>query len=205
MVTIAERAYYTRRAPEYDDWYLGTGLYAARHRPGWHEEVEALKTVVACLHAGKFLDVACGTGFLTRLLKGRVVAIDQSPAMLRIARLRLPQGSVLQGDAFRLPFAAGSFDILLTGHFYGHLEEPDRTRFLAEARRVARELVIIDAALRPDIPAELIQERELNDGSRHTVFKRYFTPAQLLAELDGGTILHAGDWFVAVRSPAQGI
>ena len=29
------REYYDRRAPEYDDWYLGPGLFADRDRPGW--------------------------------------------------------------------------------------------------------------------------------------------------------------------------
>jgi hypothetical protein len=29
------REYYDRRAPEYDDWYLGRGLFAVRDRPGW--------------------------------------------------------------------------------------------------------------------------------------------------------------------------
>jgi hypothetical protein len=43
-----------------------------------------------------------------------------------------------------------------------------------------------------------MQERMLNDGSRHAVYKRYFTPAQLTAELGGGTVLYAGRWFVAV-------
>ena len=28
------REYYDRRAPEYDDWYLGRGLFAERDRPG---------------------------------------------------------------------------------------------------------------------------------------------------------------------------
>ena len=27
------KAYYDRRAPEYDDWWLGVGLYADRDRP----------------------------------------------------------------------------------------------------------------------------------------------------------------------------
>jgi hypothetical protein len=31
------------------------------------------------------------------------------------------------------------------------------------------------------------------------VFKRWCTPAQLVAELGGGDVLHAGTWFVAVR------
>ena len=40
----------------------------------------------------------------------------------------------------------------------------------------------------------------LNDGSRHTVYKRFFEPDELVAELGGGTVLHAGRWFVAVSS-----
>jgi hypothetical protein len=37
----------------------------------------------------------------------------------------------------------------------------------------------------------------LLDGSRHTVYKRYFTPSQLAAEVGGARVLHAGRWFVA--------
>jgi ubiquinone/menaquinone biosynthesis C-methylase UbiE len=33
--------------------------------------------------------VACGTGFLTRHLRGEVIAIDQSPSMAAIATARL--------------------------------------------------------------------------------------------------------------------
>src|SRR5580700_3699400 len=98
-MTEAERIYYDRRAAEYDDWYLGTGLFAARVRPGWHAEVDALRTCIQSLSIRSVLDVACGTGFLTQHLAGRVVALDQSLAMLRIARGRVPGGCVLQGDA----------------------------------------------------------------------------------------------------------
>ena len=30
--------YYERRSAEYDDWYLGSGLFAERDRPGWDED-----------------------------------------------------------------------------------------------------------------------------------------------------------------------
>ena len=40
----------------------------------------------------------------------------------------------------------------------------------------------------------------LNDGSRHSVFKRYFSADGLAAELGGGEVLHAGPWFVVVRA-----
>src|SRR4029078_13731796 len=36
------KAYYDRRAPEYDEWYRGAGRFAERARPVWGEEVEAL-------------------------------------------------------------------------------------------------------------------------------------------------------------------
>ena len=197
-MTTAERDYYHQRAPEYDDFYSGGGLFAARQRPGWKEELVDLQLVISSIRVGRILDVACGTGFLTRCLPGSVVAIDQSSAMLQIARTRLPNGHVVQGDALTLPFGALAFDCLSAGHFYGHLREPERTRFLAEARRVARQLLIIDAALREDLAPEQEQARVLSDGSRHTVYKRYFTPAQLQSELGGGKVLHAGSWFVAV-------
>ena len=43
------RAYYDRRAAEYDDWWLGGGLFAERDRLGWHEEVERVCEVVHAL------------------------------------------------------------------------------------------------------------------------------------------------------------
>jgi ubiquinone/menaquinone biosynthesis C-methylase UbiE len=196
--------YYDRRAPEYDEWYEGTGLHARRERPGWHEDVAALCAVVAALPPARTLDVACGTGFLTRHLLGQVTALDQSEAMLGIARERVPAARVLRGDGLALPFEDGEFERVFTGHFYGHLLREDRERFRAEARRVAGELVVVDAALREDVEPEEWQERKLNDGSRHEVYKRFFTGDGLAAELGGGEVLHAGRWFVVVRHTGCG-
>ncbi|HYM56605.1 MAG TPA: methyltransferase domain-containing protein [Solirubrobacteraceae bacterium] len=193
------KQYYDRRAREYDEWYEGTGLHARRERPGWHDEVAALCAVVAALPPARTLDVACGTGFLTRHLRGQVTALDQSEAMLEIARERVPAARVLRGDGLAMPFVDREFDRVFTGHFYGHLLGEDRERLLAEARRVAAELVVTDAALREDVEPEEWQERKLNDGSRHQVYKRFFTGDGLAAELGGGEVLHDGSWFVVVR------
>jgi len=190
--------YYDRRAPEYDDWWNGTGLFAERERPGWHEEVAALIDALHALPPARTLDVACGTAFLGRHLPGDVTALDASPAMLAIARDRIAGGDVVQGDALDPPFPDGAFERVATGHFYGHLEKPERERFLARARRLAPELLVVDSARRGDVPAERMDPRVLGDGSRHEVFKRWFDPPQLLAELGGGEIVHAGTWFVAV-------
>jgi ubiquinone/menaquinone biosynthesis C-methylase UbiE len=192
--------YYDTRAPEYDDWYLGVGCFADRDRPGWAEELDTLTVAVAALPPMRTLDVACGTGFLTRHLSGDVTGLDQSARMLAIARQRIPSGTFVQSDALKLPFADRAFDRVFTGHFYGHLEAAERMQFLAEARRVAEELVVMDASQAHAPVEEEVQERVLNDGSRWHVYKRYFRPDALAEELGGGEVLHAGRWFVMVRA-----
>ncbi len=75
-------------------------------------------------------------------------------------------------------------------------------RFLAEARRVASELVIVGSVRREGIPTVRWEERILNDGSRWEVYKRYFEPALLLYELGGGRVLFEyPEFFVMVASP----
>ena len=174
------KAYYEARAREYDDWWLGRGLYADRHRPGWDEARTELEGWIADLPPARTLDVACGTGFMTRHLHGDVVGLDQSQSMLEVAREQVPNATFVHGDALeQLPFDDGAFDRVFTSYFYCHLEEAERRRFLIEARRVAR---------------------ELSDGSRWQVYKRVFVPAHLAEEL-GGRVLHTNGYFVMVAAP----
>lgn len=194
------KAYYERRAAEYDDWWLGTGRFAGRQRPVWREETEALTRTLEALPPARTLDVACGTGFLTQHLGGEITGLDQSASMLELARAKVPEGRFVQGDALELPFADDSFERVLTSFFYGHLEEDDRDAFLREARRVAAELVVVDSALHDGVEPVEWQERILNDGSRWQVYKRYFEPDSLAEELGGGQTLFAGRWFVAVQA-----
>jgi ubiquinone/menaquinone biosynthesis C-methylase UbiE len=194
------KAYYEARAREYDDWYLGVNMYADRVRPGWADELEALRGALEALTPGRTLDVACGTGFLTRHLPGEIVGIDQSPTMIEVARERVPAAEFVVGNALDLPFEGRSFDRVFTGHFYGHLEDAEREAFLAEARRVAPELVVVDSARNDEAPAERMDQRVLADGSRWEVYKRWFTGKELAEELGGGDVLHEGRYFVAVRA-----
>ena len=194
----ATAMYYEQRANEYDEWYSGRGRFAAVNPPGWHLEVSRLVELVGALPRARTLDVACGTGFLTRHLRGMTVGLDLSTAMVSVARSRLPAGAVIVGDALKLPVADGAFDRVLTGHFYGHLPPDERAVFLAEVRRVAGELIVIDTALRPGVEPEQWVDRTLNDGSRHRIYKRYLTSAQLAEEI-GGEVLFEGRSFVAAR------
>ncbi|MBV8990541.1 MAG: class I SAM-dependent methyltransferase [Solirubrobacterales bacterium] len=194
------KRYYDTRAAEYDEWYLGLGVFAQRDRPGWFQELDELEAAVAELPAAQTLDVACGTGYLTRHLRGEITALDQSEQMLAIARRRLPEATVVRADALALPFPDKAFERVFTGHFYGHLERSQRERFVAEARRVGDELVIVDSAVRPDHAREEWQQRVLNDGSQFQVYKRFFEAEDLIGELGGGVALHRGSWFVMVSS-----
>jgi ubiquinone/menaquinone biosynthesis C-methylase UbiE len=193
------KAYYDRRAPEYDDWWLGRGLYASRERPGWEDELHGLEGAIRDLPPMRTLDVACGTGFLTRHLPGDVVGLDASERMLEIAREQVPRARFEHGDALSLPFEDGAFDRVFTSYFYCHLEDAERKRFLAEARRVASELVVV-ASIRGDgDEPERWEARRLKDGSEWQVYKRVFEGPDLAAELKGA-VLFKGRWFVVVRA-----
>jgi ubiquinone/menaquinone biosynthesis C-methylase UbiE len=193
------KTYYDRRAPEYDDWWLGAGLYADRDRPGWDEELRVLEGIIADLPPQRTLDTACGTGFLTRHLRGDVVGLDASARMLEVAREQAPNARFVTGDALELPFDDGSFDRVFASYFYCHLDQSERERFLAEARRVAGELVLVASRRGKGDASERWEERRLKDGSRWTVYKRVFTGAELAHEL-GGTVVFEGDWFIVVRA-----
>jgi SAM-dependent methyltransferase len=193
------KAYYDRRALEYDDWWLGQGLYADRERPGWEDELRRLEDVIRDLSPVRTLDVACGTGFLTRHLRGDVVGLDASERMLEVARLQAPAARFECGDALSLPFEDGAFDRVFTSYFYCHLEEEERERFLAEARRVAPELVVVASIRGAGDDSKRWEERRLKDGSHWNVYKRVFEGPDLAGELNGDLVFK-GRWFVIVRA-----
>jgi len=94
--------------------------------------------------ASDVLDLACGSGIYSRPFAraaggGRVVGLDLSPAMLAHARRlaakdRLGNLFFVRGDAQRLPFPAGSFDLV---NCCGALHLfPEPARALAEVWRV---------------------------------------------------------------------
>jgi ubiquinone/menaquinone biosynthesis C-methylase UbiE len=193
------KAYYEARAGEYDDWWLGRGLYAGNRPADWHDERDLLTRWISELPQAHTLDVACGTGFLTRHLRGEVVGLDQSASMLEVAGAQAPHVEFVQGDALALPFEDGSFDRVFASYFYCHLEEEERLRFLAEAWRVAAELVVVASVRKGGVEPARWEERVLSDGTRWQVYKRYFEPESLAAEVGGG-VLFQNQRFVVVQA-----
>ena len=99
------------------------------------------------------LDVACGSGRLTAELArrapgGRVVGLDFSPGMLAKAHADNPRLEFIKGDAHRLPFWDGDFDVATMAFGLRNLADPRLG--LAELARVARRVVVLEFVKPPE-------------------------------------------------------
>ena len=88
----------------------------------------------------RVLDVACGTGIVTRLAQARVepggavVGVDLSPLMLNVARRAVPSAEFREGNAAALPLEGGEkFDAVLCHQ--GVQFFPDKPAAAREMRR----------------------------------------------------------------------
>jgi ubiquinone/menaquinone biosynthesis C-methylase UbiE len=211
------RAYYARRAPEYDDWYNRLGRYDdPATNAGWHAEVAQLERIASGFGAGEMLDIACGTGRWTACFAAnpaitRLIALDQAPEMLAQTRARLAaagrDAELVQGDAYALPFTDSAFASCFCGFFLSHVPPERVSAFLSEVRRVLQpggQMLIFDSLQPPGRGPVEVQERPLKDGSHHRVLKVYYTPESLataLAAKDASAVATTttGRYFVVGR------
>ena len=92
----------------------------------------------------RILELACGTGRITKLLRtvaapgASLTATDINPAMVRYARLLVndPEIRWQEADATNLPFPDASYDCIVVG--FGVMFYSDRGKAYAEANRVLR-------------------------------------------------------------------
>ena len=195
------KEYYDQRAPEYDDWYLGRGLFEPRDREGWDAELDQLFAVIAPSAPGRTLDVACGTGFLTRHLRGDVVGLDQSERMLDEAHKRGAERHVsCRATGWRCRSSTSPSTACSPGTSTATSDRPSASASSPRRAASRRSSWSSMRRARTARSTSTCRSASLNDGSTWEVFKRYFTGAGLAAELGGGEVLHDGDWFVVVRA-----
>ncbi len=114
---------------------------------GLHHRWRDMGVMLARVGPGSsVLDVCCGTGDFAFALRravgpsGRVVGVDVSGEMLKIAREKSGRNQLyvefMRGDVLDLPFPDGGFDACTAG--FGIRNVADITRAFGEMRRVCR-------------------------------------------------------------------
>jgi SAM-dependent methyltransferase len=123
--------------PEYYDTCLG---------PAWFDALAIdLAQRLPVKPPGDVLEIACGTGRVTRRLRERLdptvrlVATDLSKAMLDYAREKLGEKGIewREADAVKLPFGDGEFGAVVCA--FGIMFVPDKKAAFSEARRVLKD------------------------------------------------------------------
>jgi ubiquinone/menaquinone biosynthesis C-methylase UbiE len=131
--------------------------------------------------ASRILDLACGTGTLTVLLKtaapnAEVVGIDGDPKILKIAEKKAKKAGARvrfdEGMSFALPYRDESLDLVFSSLFFHHLTRENKLKTLREVRRVLKpngELHIADWGLPANLPMRFASRLiQLLDGHETT-------------------------------------
>lgn len=197
--------------------------YFAAHAVDWDElrrlhsddaQVEkALEAALAPEPLGRVLDIGTGTGRMAEMFSARadhIVALDRSPAMLRLARARLQhlggaRIEMVQGDFTDLPLPGSSVDTVLFHQVLHFAHDP--VTVLREAARVTREggrIAIVDFAAHQ---REELRERHAHarlgfaDAQMHTLLLQAgYDPAPPVALDEGELVVKI---WVAMRRPAD--
>ena len=186
--------YYAARAAEYDRIYL---------KPEHQDDLRAIERWLPPRLADRsVLEVACGTGWWTRIIAPvarSVLGVDAAVETLAIARSRLPADKValVVGDAYRLPVEAASCDAAFAGFWWSHVPRAKLRGFLEglhAALRPGATVVFLDnryveGSSTPlasrDAAGDTWQERRLEDGSTHRVLKNFPTAEELRRAVAG--------------------
>ncbi|MFJ6081009.1 class I SAM-dependent methyltransferase [Streptomyces sp. NPDC092369] len=112
----------------------------------------------------RLLDIACGTGIVTRRLAAarpatRVTGADLTYAMARMAARRLP-GAIVLADSRTLPFPDATFDAVTSVWLLHLLDEPEQVRaVVAECARVLKPggvyVTTVDKAAAHDVGSDI--------------------------------------------------
>jgi 2-polyprenyl-3-methyl-5-hydroxy-6-metoxy-1,4-benzoquinol methylase len=133
-------------ATEYDRWHQGVFESDPEHADGAAPWYRLVLEYLGPVRNKRVLEIACGRGGFCRLLaeRGAIVSgADFSGGALHVASSKTRgNGSAprypnfTQADAQQLPFASGSFDVVVSCETIEHL--PDPRASLAEMARVCR-------------------------------------------------------------------
>ena len=193
LITEQSAQFYAKNASNHDRIY---------DRPERQQDLAAMRLHVAdALRGHSVLELACGTGYWTRILAesaDQVVATDINPDMIALGKLRaLPADKVTfrVADAWDLPSDLGDFTAVFIGFWWSHVKREEQERFLAKLKTVVGQdilIVLLDDAYvegssetvaRTDLEGNTYQIRVANDGERYEIPKTYPSDSALRKKL----------------------
>lgn len=164
----------------------------------------------------RLLDLGCGTGTLVLMARRRhpgatVVGVDGDPTILGIARRKAQRAGIPvqldEGMAYALPYADGSFDVVVSTLTFHHLTPEQEERALAEVRRVLRRggrLVIADLTLPHNRLMRLAQRLHVALRQRHGGQSDHHAHGGMRIEHRPALVTHCeGDGHSDARSPSH--
>lgn len=197
-------AYYSERAAEFDEVYLGRGAASLSDPTAYREETAILGEFVRRRCSGRLIDVACGTAFWLPFYAGNcehITLLDQSQPMLKQAEERVAslavadRTTILRRDVFAHDYGEAQFDTALVAFLLSHFTKTEENRFfemLIPAMKMTGRILILDSvwssARAETQRKESWQTRNLTHSRRgFKVYKRYFDKSDLslLAEDQG--------------------
>lgn len=171
---------------------------ALEQRHWWYAERRSLvRRLVRPLPPGRALDVGCGGGGNTQVLRDlgwQVSGLEHSPTAAAAARRRgLP---VVRGDARLLPFRDGSLDLVMSTDMWEHIDDD-----VAVAEETAR-------VLRPGGRALVAVPCSMTLWSGHDValgHVRRYERDELVARIEGAglRVVDVSSWNVLLRPVAR--
>jgi ubiquinone/menaquinone biosynthesis C-methylase UbiE len=192
--------YYNERAREYDKVYF-------RDNPQRQSEIAQLYAMSRRTLADRnVLDIACGTGFWTKIISEKarsITGIDINPATLEEARKKnyLCPIDFIIGDFFDLPFGKDAFDGLLATFVLSHIKRQDINELYNSIRKMVKAgspVFLCDNNLICEMIPDLIwdkphinsyKKRRLENGDEYLILKNYFSQEELADRLGNwGTV-----------------
>jgi len=193
MITEQSAQFYAKSASNHDRVY---------DRAERQEDLQEMREHVAdALRGHTVLELACGTGYWTRIIAevaDKVVATDINPEMIAMAKLRaLPADKVALrvADAYDLPADIGDFTAVFIGFWWSHVKREDQERFLAQLKaKVGKDMLVVllddayvegssETVARTDMEGNTYQIRTAPDGERYEIPKTYPSDSALRKKL----------------------
>jgi ubiquinone/menaquinone biosynthesis C-methylase UbiE len=182
--------YYRERAEEYDE------IYEWRDPHRQEEQLLLREAIKESLEGRRVLEVACGTGYWTRILSQTaesIMATDLGQEVMELANEKKYACPVRfrKEDAYNLSFSNGSYDGGFSFSWFSHIPRKRVDSFLTGFHRVLKagsRVFMADNAYIPGVGGKLIKlassedtykKRTLKDGREFTIIKNYYSTDEL--------------------------